>query len=58
MMMNLSDKRLKRFTGGQSVALVSRELGVAEGILHNWKKSKLETNCFPQSMSGKGNCLQ
>ncbi len=24
-----------------SVASVSRELGVAEGILHNWKKAKL-----------------
>ena len=28
----------------QSVASVSRELGVAEGILHKWKKLKIETS--------------
>ena len=24
---------------GQSVASVSRELGIAEGLIHNWKKN-------------------
>jgi transposase-like protein len=32
---------VKKILDGQSVASVSRELGVAEGILHNWKKVKL-----------------
>jgi transposase len=32
---------VKKILDGQSVASVSRELGVAEGILHNWKKAKL-----------------
>ena len=27
---------------GQSAASVSRELGVAESLLHKWKKAKLE----------------
>lgn len=35
---------LKKILDGQSVASVSRELGVAEGVLHSWKKSKLETS--------------
>ncbi len=32
---------VKKMLDGQSVASVSRELGVAEGVLHNWKKAKL-----------------
>jgi transposase len=32
---------VKKILDGQSVASVSRELGVAEGILHNWRKAKL-----------------
>lgn len=35
---------VKKILDGQSVALVSRELGVTEGVLHNWKKQKLETS--------------
>ncbi len=35
---------VKKILNGQSVASVARELGVAEGILHNWKKLKLETS--------------
>ena len=35
---------VKKIFDGQSVASVSRELGVAEGVLHNWKKTKLETS--------------
>jgi transposase len=35
---------VKKILDGQSVASVSRELGVAEGVLHNWKKLKLETS--------------
>ena len=35
---------VKKMLDGQSVASVSRELGVAEGVLHNWKKAKLESN--------------
>ncbi len=33
---------VKKTLDGQSVASVSRELGVAESLLHKWKKSKLE----------------
>ena len=32
---------VKKILDGQSVASISRELGVAEGILHNWKKARL-----------------
>ena len=32
---------VKKILDGQSVASVSRELGVAEGVLHNWKKLKI-----------------
>jgi transposase len=32
---------VKKILDGQSVASVSRELGVAEGVLHNWKKAKM-----------------
>jgi len=35
---------VKKILAGQSVASVSRELGVAEGVLHNWKKAKLATS--------------
>ena len=35
---------VKKILDGQSVASVARELGVAEGVLHNWKKLKLETS--------------
>lgn len=35
---------IKKIFDGQSVASVSREWGVAEGVLHNWKKAKLSTN--------------
>jgi transposase len=35
---------VKKILDGQSVASVSRELGVSEGILHKWKKSKLESS--------------
>lgn len=35
---------VKKILDGQSVASVSRELGVAEGVLHNWKKAKLESS--------------
>ncbi len=35
---------VKKILDGQSVALVSGELGVAESLLHKWKKAKLETS--------------
>jgi transposase-like protein len=35
---------VKKILDGQSVASVSGELGVAESLLHKWKKSKLETS--------------
>ena len=35
---------IKKILDGQSAASLSRELGVAEGILHKWKKSKLESS--------------
>ncbi len=34
---------VKKILDGQSVASVSRELGIAESLLHKWKKAKLET---------------
>ncbi len=34
---------VKKILDGQSVASVSRELGVAESILHKWKKAKIST---------------
>lgn len=33
---------LKKVFDGQSVASVSRELGVNEGLLHKWKKATLD----------------
>jgi len=35
---------IKKILDGQSVASVSRELGVSEGILHKWKKGKIESS--------------
>jgi transposase len=35
------EQAVKKILDGQSVASVSREMGVAEGILHNWKKAKI-----------------
>ena len=35
---------VKKILDGQAVASVSRELGVAEGILHAWKKAKLASS--------------
>jgi transposase-like protein len=32
---------LKKVFDGQSVAAVARELGISEGLLHNWKKARL-----------------
>ena len=34
---------VKKVLDGQSVASVSRELGVGEGILHKWKKAQMAT---------------
>ena len=33
---------VKKIHGGQSVASLSRELGVSQGVLHNWKKKDFE----------------
>lgn len=35
---------VKKILDGQSVASVSRELGVGEGLLHKWKKARLESS--------------
>ncbi len=35
---------IKKIIDGQSVASVSRELGVAENLLHNWKKARSTTS--------------
>ncbi len=35
---------VKKIHDGQSVASVARELGVAESLLHNWKRQALETS--------------
>ena len=32
---------LKKVFDGQAVASVARELGISEGLLHNWKKQRL-----------------
>lgn len=34
---------VKKIHDGQSVASVARELGVAESLLHRWKRDALET---------------
>jgi transposase len=33
---------VKKILDGQSVASVSRELGVAESLLHKWKRAKID----------------
>ena len=35
------EQAVRKILDGQTVASVSREMGVAEGVLHNWKKSKM-----------------
>lgn len=35
---------VKKILDGQSVASLSRELGVSESVLHKWRKAKLETS--------------
>jgi transposase len=35
---------VRKILDGQSVASVSRELGVSESILHKWRKAKLDTS--------------
>ncbi len=35
---------VKKIHDGQSVASVARELGVAESLLHNWKRQVAETS--------------
>lgn len=35
---------VKKILDGQSVASLSRELGVAESLLHKWKRVKIETS--------------
>ena len=44
MITNSNNKLLKRSWTRNSIASVSRELGVDEGVLHNWKKLKLESS--------------
>ncbi len=43
---------VKKILDGQSVASVSRELGVAEGVLHNWKKLKMESSSSAEQELG------
>ncbi len=33
---------IRKILNGQSVASISRETGVAESLLHKWKKAKME----------------
>ena len=35
---------VKKILDGQSVANLSRELGVAESLLHKWRRAKIETS--------------
>lgn len=35
---------IKKIHDGQSVASVARELGVAESLLHNWKRQAVESS--------------
>jgi len=35
---------VRKYLDGQSVASISRELGVNEGLLHKWKKELLPQN--------------
>lgn len=42
--LEFKQQAVKKILDGQSVASLSRELGVAEGVLHNWKKIKIESS--------------
>jgi len=35
---------VKKVFDGQSVASVTRELGISEGLLHKWKRARLESS--------------
>jgi transposase len=35
---------VKKVFDGQSVASVARDLGISEGLLHKWKRSRLESS--------------
>lgn len=35
---------IRKMFDGQSVASLSRELGVSEGVLHKWKKERVESS--------------
>jgi transposase len=35
---------VRKILDGQSVASLSRELGVAESLLHKWKKAKIDSS--------------
>lgn len=35
---------VKKILDGQSIASLSREIGVAESLLHKWRRAKLETS--------------
>jgi transposase-like protein len=35
---------VKKILDGQSVASISRELGVAESLLHKWKRAKIDSS--------------
>lgn len=39
-----NEQAVGKILDGQSVASVSKELGVAEGVLRTWKKARLESN--------------
>lgn len=36
---------VKKYLDGQSVASISREIGVNENTIHKWKKEILSVNC-------------
>lgn len=42
-------KTVQKVFDGQSVASVSRELGVGEGLIHKWKRAALENGSGKQS---------
>jgi transposase len=42
---------VQKVLDGQSVASVSRELGVGEGLIHKWKKALLQNGNATQSGS-------
>lgn len=35
---------VRKYLDGQSVASISRETGVSEGVLHKWKKQLIQTD--------------